>query len=306
MGFDMKKTLLLFIGLLVTANLAAQDSSFVSISVGNKYVYERSYKYHGGHAGLSPGFTVEVLKDTLLGEKIFYIAKQSGLFHTSAFPFITSSEQDTSLKYLIRSDLNTFGYYNMKGDTIFVFDKNLEVAISDSLDELSAFNYNYGEDLFGVPLNEWEITTNGLFNHDLNGVNIAEKFGLRSAFNVIGGGSGGFYLIAAIVGGQVYGDSTQVSNEFENEEPVSFYLSQNYPNPFNPTTSIDVLLPYSSVVLLEVFDVTGKKVAKLFEGKKNEGAHTFIFDAINLPSGIYFYRLEVNGQVRTRKMALLK
>jgi hypothetical protein len=84
-------------------------------------------------------------------------------------------------------------------------------------------------------------------------------------------------------------------------------LSQNYPNPFNPQTSIDFVVPKTGHVTLEVFDVSGAKVATLFDGVKTAGSrNTVSFNAQGLASGVYFYRLQGNGFTEMRKMVLLK
>lgn len=96
-----------------------------------------------------------------------------------------------------------------------------------------------------------------------------------------------------------------VSNEV-NESPRSFALNQNYPNPFNPTTSITYAIPESGDVKLEVFNAVGQKVATLVNSTQNAGTHTVSFDASNLASGVYLYRLTSGNQVQINKMLLLK
>jgi hypothetical protein len=91
------------------------------------------------------------------------------------------------------------------------------------------------------------------------------------------------------------------------EIPEQVSLSQNYPNPFNPSTVISYQLSGNSLVRLEVFDVIGRKVAVLVDGeRKSTGAHQVTFEAGNLSSGVYFYRLETAGQTLTQKMLLVK
>ncbi len=94
--------------------------------------------------------------------------------------------------------------------------------------------------------------------------------------------------------------------------PRAFSLSQNYPNPFNPGTKILFALPHASRVTLLVFDVTGRQVRKLAEGKFTSGRHQVIWDGKDdngrqVASGVYFYRLTAgSGFVATRKMILLR
>ncbi len=88
--------------------------------------------------------------------------------------------------------------------------------------------------------------------------------------------------------------------------PNNFDLSQNYPNPFNPETKINYQIPNESNVSLKVFDNSGKEVATLVNGTKTAGYHTVSFNASNLSSGIYFYKLEAEGFTKVMKMALVK
>lgn len=85
-----------------------------------------------------------------------------------------------------------------------------------------------------------------------------------------------------------------------------FELKQNYPNPFNPATTIEFSLSRSQHVLLKVFDITGKEIAVLRNGRMSAGLHKVTFDGKNLASGVYFYQLQANGFSETKKMALMK
>ncbi|WP_428235679.1 zinc-dependent metalloprotease [Gracilimonas sp.] len=97
----------------------------------------------------------------------------------------------------------------------------------------------------------------------------------------------------------------EVSNETE-EVPNQVSLKQNYPNPFNPTTSIQFNLNEASKVKLEVFNIQGQKVASLLNENRRAGEHRITFNAQNLSSGIYIYRLQTGAQTLTRKMVLIK
>jgi hypothetical protein len=88
--------------------------------------------------------------------------------------------------------------------------------------------------------------------------------------------------------------------------PTKFELSQNYPNPFNPTTTIRFSLPEASDVNLTLFNVLGQEIKTLVKEFKESGVHTINFDASDLNSGIYIYRLEAGSQTLTRKMTLIK
>lgn len=90
------------------------------------------------------------------------------------------------------------------------------------------------------------------------------------------------------------------------EQPTTFHLQQNYPNPFNPQTIIRYELAEATVVRLEVLDILGRTVATLADGQKAAGTHDAAFDAQNLASGTYFYRLTAGAFVQTRPMLLLR
>jgi len=89
--------------------------------------------------------------------------------------------------------------------------------------------------------------------------------------------------------------------------PAGFKLSQNYPNPFNHETIINYELNSPDFVTLKVYDINGRETITLIEDNQNAGGHSFRFDAVNLASGIYFYRLATSsGFSENRKMILLK
>jgi DNA-binding beta-propeller fold protein YncE len=77
--------------------------------------------------------------------------------------------------------------------------------------------------------------------------------------------------------------------------PVSFHLEQNFPNPFNPSTTIRYDLPNRAQVTLTVFNMLGQRVATLVQGEQEAGYHEAVFDARDLASGVYVYRLWVRG-----------
>jgi hypothetical protein len=98
--------------------------------------------------------------------------------------------------------------------------------------------------------------------------------------------------------------ATEVDDEFNS---VSDYrLSQNYPNPFNPSTSINFSIPNKANVSIKVFDLLGSQIAELVNGEIEAGSYNIEFNATNLPSGIYFYKIQSNNFSETKKMILLK
>ncbi|MBN1302460.1 MAG: DUF5123 domain-containing protein [Melioribacteraceae bacterium] len=88
--------------------------------------------------------------------------------------------------------------------------------------------------------------------------------------------------------------------------PEKFALAQNYPNPFNPSTSIEFSILNSGFVSLKIYDLLGKEIAVLVDKQMQPGTYRYKFDANNLPSGIYLYKLAAGNNTLTRKMALIK
>ena len=91
-----------------------------------------------------------------------------------------------------------------------------------------------------------------------------------------------------------------------NDLPEHFSLEQNYPNPFNPTTTIKYSVLKESFVIIKIYNVLGKEINTLVNERKSEGNYTINFNATNLPSGVYFYRMQAGSFVSTKKFVLLK
>ena len=87
---------------------------------------------------------------------------------------------------------------------------------------------------------------------------------------------------------------------------TKYTLMQNYPNPFNPVTNISFALPEKANVKLTVYNILGKEIATLINGNLSAGEHTVSFDASNLSSGVYFYRIQAGNFTSTRKMTYLR
>jgi hypothetical protein len=109
-------------------------------------------------------------------------------------------------------------------------------------------------------------------------------------------------------------------NEAKDGTPHNFSLKQNYPNPFNPSTTIPYEIPLQpsegktgtaatfgrSLVSLRVFDVIGREVAVLVNEQQSAGSYSIQWNASNVPSGMYFYRLQSGSYAVTKKIVLLK
>ena len=94
--------------------------------------------------------------------------------------------------------------------------------------------------------------------------------------------------------------------ESDGNLPAKYELYQNYPNPFNPTTKVSFVISHLLFVTLKVYDILGREVATLVNERRNPGKYDMIFDGSNLPSGVYFYRLQTERYTNTKKLILLK
>jgi hypothetical protein len=139
----------------------------------------------------------------------------------------------------------------------------------------------------------WTSQSSGI-NHNLKSIHFNDNntgWAVGSAGTILKTTNGGITFI----------------NEGEIDKvPTEFILSQNYPNPFNPSTKITYTIPSRSDVNIKVFNLLGSEVAELVKGEMEAGNHDVEFNAANLPSGVYFYRMQAGNFIGTKKMLLLK
>jgi hypothetical protein len=107
------------------------------------------------------------------------------------------------------------------------------------------------------------------------------------------------------IGAYEYNSATSIDSTLTGV-PTAFELYQNYPNPFNPTTNIGFRIVDGGFISLKVYDILGNEVATVVDEEKPAGTYEVEFDASSLPSGIYFYQLQVSSFVSTKSMILIK
>jgi photosystem II stability/assembly factor-like uncharacterized protein len=118
---------------------------------------------------------------------------------------------------------------------------------------------------------------------------------------------GNDFAIVVCDGGKIYKSNNRVGiHNINSVVPSKYNLSQNYPNPFNPTTNINFSIPKSGLIKLTVYDITGKEVVVLVNQVLLSGSYKADFNASNLSSGTYFYRLETSNFSQTKKMLFVK
>lgn len=195
----------------------------------------------------------------------------------------------------------------------------------------SAANYNYQPDIVGVrnadkhyfafstiatsdSVHYVGVTTTGGTNHiyKMNYIGITSGTqGPKPGFRYVNNDScfvlyseSGPYNVWAAAG--CSGPIVIGIHNNNNEIPMSYTLYQNYPNPFNPASTIKFDIPKTGLARLVVYDVLGREVGLLLNEIKTPGTYSLNFDASNLPSGVYFYRLTAGTFTDTKKMLLLK
>lgn len=149
---------------------------------------------------------------------------------------------------------------------------------------------------FAGSSDDWETVTFDLSPYAGNIVMLRFRFGSDSGVNLAG-----WYIDDVSIEATM-----SVEDPDETVDATPFFLAQNRPNPFNPITTISFSLPSDSPATLIVYDMSGRVIRTLVDRKLEAGSHQVEFDAADLPSGVYLYRLEAGPQTDTRRMVLLK
>jgi len=163
----------------------------------------------------------------------------------------------------------------------------------------------YGKYIFS------DFVSGEIWNLNYDGINPATRtllFDTPFAISNIGQDKNNELYFCNYSNGKIYqlADTTVGINLNSSIIPSSTMLYQNFPNPFNPLTKINFTLNKNSFVKLSVFDLNGREIQNLISENLNAGDYSYSFNAVNLNSGIYFYRLEANNSVYTKRMVLLK
>ncbi len=287
--------------------------AYYPLEIGNKWVYSETLT----NFDIGPSYsynikTREVLKDTILsnGKKYFKLYDNTTFISSQiSFERIDSA---TGLVYRFNgeSDISPEEYLiddllSEMGDTILSYRDNVPFTNS---------NYNICVET-GLTYFFGKLKSKKSFmKFDLTGYsyNLIYEVGLDSIYHSWDFGNSLSKIKGCILNGIVYGDTTLTEvNEKPNAIPTEFKLEQNYPNPFNPSTKISWQSPVSSWQTLRVYNVLGREVATLVDEYRNAGSYEVEFNVaqvsrLELPSGVYFYRIRIGNFIETKKMILLK
>lgn len=288
----MKKELIVFICLFTTIVTTAQidTTSWYPLQIGNYWEFSNSF------GDLRSGSTV--IGDTLMpNNKVYKIIEQVNLINPGNVSYSFVRLENNAILYSF-----SFGA------------ETKEIDLTSGLMELWQWhentykgltNYSIGtNDITGITssrkLFEYFYIDSSFVPPDTSAImDVAERFQKG-----IGPIIYGVPLTGAIINGERYGYITDVENSVI--QINKFALSQNYPNPFNPTTKIEFQIPQSSFVNLTVYNSLGQQIATLVKSELNAGPYTANFNADNLPSGIYIYKIQADNFTASKKMILLK
>ncbi len=292
--------------------------NFYPLHIGDKWFYSvTGNQYDTEIHPFDINISRTILKDTIMnnGIKYFEILETRSDENNPTYKYerIDSAEYkvytyNSSLED-INHDLMIYDFSADIGDTIYSNDDALHdyfssVYLKDTL--MHIFDtIEYGRIPTSRVYSFWS------FGHDRR--IFSPQFGLTRKSSSADGYDDYWVLKAAFIRNEKYGDTTLVGVSQQSlNSPNTFSLSQNYPNPFNPSTTVSYSIPslgnkhsYSHVQL-RVYDILGCEVATLINKEQSAGSYQVHFDAGELTSGIYFYRLQYGNFTQTKKMILLR
>lgn len=198
----------------------------------------------------------------------------------------------------------TSGYFDTSADTTFYTDVVSIPRVPNTFRIAYGVKNGTNGNVYTRAYNNGSLSSRFMLNPSVvsgsyTPIRAGYRYSTDSCFNTVEGLGGGGLFAYAGCSGALTGLGNQESN-------ISYKLSQNYPNPFNPVTKITYSLAKSGLVTLKVYNILGKEVAVLVNEIKNTGHYSIDFNASNIPSGVYFYKLETEGFNEIKKMMLIK
>lgn len=254
------------------------------------------WEYYGG--GVQKGVTV--LGDTTISGKQYWIIK------TIDF----SEPEHGSIKYR-RLENNVF-VYDLYGDSeILFYDFSKTDSSSWAINDNYCFRGFVKEEIYWSDIFSENLLRKEYENQytDENGNPIYierewEQVSRGVGETLVGYWGGYIELVGAIIDRKEYGKITSITDK--KISILSYQLESNFPNPFNPSTQISYTLVKSGFVVLQVYNSLGEKISTLVSKHQKAGNYLVEFNAKNLSSGVYYYKIAVNGFHQTKKMLLLR
>lgn len=281
--------LITFCGLiliLLALPLNAQQA-YYPLHVGNLWQYAQLY--------VAPDhWFIDVQQTAILSDTVMPNGQRYAVVTGWWWPGYLRQEGNSLLQWSPSGDVAVFDFSRPVGDTIVSMRyDDMAFVVTTAIDTV---------EFFGSRRLRWSFTAdNPQFIDDESFVRVVDSIGITDMYS----GVGPYDFQGARINGVTYGKVTSVEPPADAQASV-FRLEQNYPNPFNPATTIRYALPRRSHVTLTIFSTLGQKVATLVNGEKDAGYHSVEFNAGNLASGVYYYRLRAGSFVQTRKLQLIR
>jgi len=285
---------LVFYFIIFSATFAQIDTTnWYPLAIGNKW------QYCYGIATVDC-YTTEVIGDTLMPNSKTYAILAYGedknflRNHENQYVFVYNHIDST--EYLLYDFISEDGtiWEFPHGDNLWGI-----LGTGDSYDYYNWVNtklaYKLFDNVFIDSSTTPPDTTWGML--DVFSTQIIQGIGFTPHFHI-------GYLNGAIINGVKYGTITSVDDK--TNYPNVYKLKQNYPNPFNPNTTISYSIPQNAFVNLTVYNSLGEIISILVSKYQPNGNYSINFNSENLSSGIYFYRIQVNDFMQTKKMVLLR
>jgi hypothetical protein len=282
---------------------------FNPLDIGLKLVY--NYSTYTGYPYWEEqkyDYSVEVIKDTLLDNGKYYRQLKTTENIGNQYIYYEYQRIDTANCLVYRYQQGHEGGEYLAEDLLAEIGDTIQNRRMPSLGgQLSVLTGEYTASVFGEKRKIREYNVG--MSLDMMSYRLVKGVGVDSV--VFGfdraDGSGLIYVKGMVKNGIVYGDTTMITGVNDNKAIINSYeLKQNYPNPFNPSTTIEFCLAKGDRVEITVYDILGNKIKTLFDGYKPAGSHSVKFDARNLTSGVYIYKIKSGSFIASKKMMLVK
>lgn len=204
-----------------------------------------------------------------------------------------------------RQDGNKVYRFNGQDELLFDFSKlhgDTVISIPGAYDTVDVVLIRCDSiNIFGRYRRHWVFT-----DWPRHLLDVGEEFDIVDSIGITGltEAFGSNDLASAMIDGKIL--ATTGVSLMQSHYPDKFEVHQNYPNPFNPATTISFVISHQLFVRLKVYDVLGREVATLLNEVKQPGEYSVTWDAGNIPSGVYFYRLQAGKFLATKKLLLIK
>ena len=273
---------------------------YFPMAVGNVYKY-----HYASSSGYFNTYKVRIIKDTIINSKKYFVLSRN---FTTTFDII---RMDTTTGNLLNKAVT--GCPWSPGEYLV---DSLRARLGDSNVFCYMSQKHYCTDTNYVTIFGQIVKSKTFTIYNLEGFSrytYAMNFGYIKSYIQDWYALAGETLVGCYINGVLYGDTTLTNvNLVSNSVPEYYELEQNYPNPFNAVTSIKFSVPMDSrlrgndKVVLRVFDLLGRELRTLVNDELNPGTYEVRFEAGDLPSGVYFYRMDAENFVYVRSMILIK